>query len=160
MKQNLFLEQLMGLVKLPRELGPHEIHVFNVQAKYGNYQIIIGPSDKKAKQNRSIEINGELPHLYVSAHQIRPIPSSQQVQHHLKDCIMMRNLVIHLKDPWGDGKHLEELNSRNCIHCKEQINFAGEEGIKTLQQMQQSGTLAKATYRIVQEDILDTLRGK
>ncbi len=152
-----FVKELLERISLPRELGPNEIHVVNVHAQYGTYQIIIGASHKK---ERSVEINGELHHLYVFPSQVRAIPTSQQVRDNLKGCMILRHLVLHLKDPKGDGVHLEPEKIRNSIFCKDTINLTEDEAPAWMKEMQETGRLAISTYRIVQEDILKTLSQK
>jgi len=164
LRKTSFLEQLMEKIKLPRQLGPHEIHVCNVRAKYGSYQIIIGPAEKqvgapKGTEKRSIEINGALPHMYVSEHRIRLTPSKEQIEGHLKGCVVLQDLTVHLKDPMGDGKQIAPKEARSGIYCKEKINMAGEAGTKELEAMEKDGTLIRKTYQIIQKDILNTLRG-
>ena len=146
-----FMEQLLAHIQLPRELGPDDIHVVNVHARYGTYQIIIGPAHQK---NRPIDINGELHHLYIYPNRVRTMPTAQQTRDHLKGCIILRNLVLHLKDPNGDGKHLDPKKIRHCIFCKDSINLSGDEKPMWMKEMEETGKLALSTYHIVQEDIL------
>ena len=158
-----FVKKLMERVKLDPNLNPNEVHVFNVHAAYGHYQVIIGPADKVAKHNsnnRPIEINGSLHHLFVSKNHITPHPSHNQIQNNLKGCVIMRDLTLHMKDPTGAGRKLDAQTRQNALYVREKINLAGNDGDKFLKRMENTGKLAKDTYKIVQEDILNALAMK
>lgn len=153
-----FVKQLMSLVKLA-QLKPNETHVFQVEASFGNYEVLVGPlsTQEESDHNLPIEINGELHHLVVSPEGIAPHPSHQQVQNHLKDCVIIRNMMLHLKDPTGSGETLENKNGRQVLYIKDNINIAGSKGVEHLKTVTQSGALAEAAYQIIQEDILKAL---
>lgn len=159
-----FVKKLMERVKLSPDSTPNEVHVFDVHAAYGHYQVIIGPADKVAKQsnsnNRPVEINGSLHHLFVSKNHITPHPSHHQIHNNLKGCIIMRDLTVHMKDPTGTGRKLDSQTRNNALSVREKINLAGQDGEKLLKRMENTGKLAKDTYKIIQEDILNALAMK
>ncbi|OGQ04480.1 MAG: hypothetical protein A3F82_03945 [Deltaproteobacteria bacterium RIFCSPLOWO2_12_FULL_44_12] len=158
-----FLKKLMEMVKLAPNLPPNEVHVFNVHASYGHYQIIIGPAEKVLKRNRlqrSLEINGALHHLFITKNHVMPHPTHNQIHNNLRGCIIMRDLTLHLKDPTGAGRKLETGNQKNAVLAREKINLAGNDGEKLLKRIEVTGKLAKDTYKIVQEDILTALANK
>lgn len=161
-----FLEKLLERVRLDPHLPRNEVHVFNVHAAYGHYQIMIGPADKILKKkrevgwNRPVEINGAMHHLFVTKNHVTPHPSHQQVHNNLKGCIILRNLTIHIKDPTGSGRKIDKTLKEHAIESREKINLAGPDGDKILKRMSHTGKLAKDTYKIVQEDILNALANK
>lgn len=157
-----FVRKLMERVKLDPNLNPNEVHVFNVHAAYGHYQVIIGPADKVARQSngRPVEINGSLHHLFVSKNHITPHPSHHQIQNNLKGCVIMRDLTVHMKDPTGTGRKLDARTRQSALLVREKINLAGQDGEKFLKRMGHTGKLAKDTYKIIQEDILNALAMK
>ena len=69
----------------------------------------------------------------------------------------MRDLSIHLVDPKGDGKHLKQ-EANNNLHARECINLAGDDGEKIIEEVGHDAGLMLAAYRIVQQDILKSLR--
>lgn len=158
-----FLEKLMERVQLAEKMDPNEIHVFNVHASYGHYQITIGPVAKVLQQRRShrpVEINGAMHHLFVTKNHIAPHPTHQQIHNNLKGCVIMRDLTLHLKDPTGSGRKVDPVNRTRAIEAREKINLAGEKGNEMLKKLTYTGKLAKDTYKIVQEDILTALTNK
>ncbi|MDO8527848.1 MAG: hypothetical protein Q7T03_09200 [Deltaproteobacteria bacterium] len=158
-----FLQRLLDRVKLSQELTPNEVHVFNVHAYYGHYQIIIGPADKLLNKNmsqRCVEINGAMHHLFITKNNIAPHPSQRQIHNNLKGCIIMRDLTLHMKDPTGSGRKVEGTSVQDILFAREKINLAGIEGDKFLKRMENTGKLAKETYKIIQEDILNALENK
>ena len=158
-----FLEKLMERVRLSPNLPPNEVHVFNVHASYGHYQIVIGPAEKIFQNKhpmRPIEINGAIHHLFVTKNQIAPHPSSKQIHDNLKGCVIMRDLTIHLKDPTGTGRKVEKGAKESQLVAREKINLAGPDGEKFMKRMEHTGRLLQDTYKIVQEDILSALADK
>lgn len=161
-----FLEKLADRVRLDPNLPPNEVHVFNVHAAYGHYQVIIGPASKvmhrkkEAILHRPLEINGAMHHLFVTKNHVTPHPSHRQVHNNLRGCIILRDLTVHLKDPTGGGHKVEKAVQKYAVECREKINLAGQEGDKILKRMEWTGKLAKDTYKIVQEDILNALANK
>ena len=158
-----FLERLLERVRLSPNLPPNEVHVFNVHASFGHYQIIIGPAEKMLQgghPHRPLEINGALHHLFVTKNHVAPHPTQKQIHDNLKGCIIMRDLSLHIKDPNGSGRKVEGKNKQEAIYAREKINLAGTEGEKILKRMENTGKLAKDTYKIVQEDILSALDNK
>lgn len=160
-----FIEKLVERVRLDPSFPPNEVHVFNIHASYGHYQVTIGPASKimkkkKGNLERAVEINGMIHHLFVTKNHVMPHPTHKQIHDNLKGCIIMRDLTIHLKDPTGSGHRLQLVNKEHAVESREQINLAGADGEKRLKRMQQTGKLAKDTYKIVQEDILNALVNK
>ena len=159
-----FLEKLMERVRLSPDLPPNEVHVFNVHASYGHYQIVIGPAEKIIKNGkhvaRPLEISGAIHHLFITKNHIAPHPSSRQIHDNLKGCVIMRDLTIHLKDPTGSGRKVDKGNHQSQLAAREKINLAGDEGEKFVKRMEYTGRLLKDTYKIVQEDILSALENK
>lgn len=160
-----FIEKLLERVRLDANLAPNEVHVFNVHASYGHYQVMIGPAAKILKKKaegglRPVEINGAMHHLFVTKNHVTPHPSHSQVHNNLRGCIILRDLTVHLKDPTGSGHKIEKGVAAHAVECREKINLAGKDGDKLLKRMEWSGKLAKDTYKIVQEDILNALTNK
>lgn len=158
-----FLEKLIQRIRLSPNLPPNEVHVFNVHAAYGHYQIIIGPAEKIQKSKnpkRPVEINGNMHHLFVTKNHVSAHPSHKQIHDNLKGCIVMRDLTLHLIDPTGSGHKLDGKTKVGGITAREKINLAGDEGNRFLNRMLHTGKLAKDTYKIVQEDILNALVNK
>lgn len=158
-----FLEKLIQRVKLSPDLPPNEVHVFHIHAAYGHYQVMIGPAEKLLKGRhlkRPVEINGAMHHLFVAKNHVAPHPTHRQIHNNLKGCIIMRDLTVHIMDPTGSGKKINGGSRQHAIEAKEQINLAGPEGTNMLKRMTLTGQLAKDTYKIVQEDILNALVNK
>ncbi len=161
-----FLEKLVEMVHLNPKFPPNEVHVFNVHASYGHYQVVIGPTtkvghhQKNAQMRRSLEINGVMHHLFITKNNVSPHPTHKQIHNNLKGCIILRDLTLHMKDPTGSGKKLAKENKQHAVESREQINLAGQDGEKILKRMAVSGKLAKDAYKIVQEDILNALMNK
>ena len=153
-----FIEKLIERVRLDPNLPANEVHVFNVHASYGHYQIIIGPAPKN--HGHSLEISGVMHHLFVTKNNVSPHPTHRQIHNNLKGCIIMRDLTLHMKDPTGAGKKLEKANKAHAVECREKINLAGNDGEKILKRLELTGKLAKDTYKIIQEDILNALMNK
>lgn len=154
-----FIAQLKNAVHSLRHIKPNEVHILSINAKYGHYQIVIGPMKSESDDTRSIEINGEVHHLFVSPKDVRVHPSKDQVDKNLHDTVVMRDLTIHLKDPRGDGAHLQS-DDKECgmIKPRECINLAGEEGEKIVKDATNGSRVSMATYRIIQEDIISSLK--
>lgn len=148
----------MGALK---NMKPGETHILNVNANYGSYQIMIGPN-KRAESDedeRSIEIDGEIHHLFVTPDEVRTHPSKGQVKENLKDTVIMRGLHVHLRDPMGDGKHLaNDETGDNGLHAKEYINLAGNAGEEIIENVENDDEISHDTYRIIQDDIIKALK--
>ena len=157
-----FIEQLKAAISSLKNMKPDEMHVITVHANYGNYEIVIGPENKSApegKHLRSIEINGEIHHLFISPESISPNPSKQQVHDKLKHTVIMQDLTVHLLDANGDGRHASGHDgSKHGVMPRGMINMAGQEGEELLHQVEESGQLNDITYRIIQNDILQALQ--
>lgn len=157
-----FIDQLKDSIKSLKDMKPGEMHVFSINARYGHYQIAIGPEHKSSdpysnKGKRPIEISGEIHHLFVSPRAISIHPSRKQVMQNMRGTVIMRDLSIHLVDPDGKGEHLASKVS-NTIHARECINLAGDKGNKLIEEADTDSHLKMAAYRIAQEDILKTLK--
>lgn len=168
-KNKPFYKRLIeGNVEL-QKMGPKEVHIFNIYANYGHYQVAIGPeyTPEEAKRlnvplhTRPVEINGEIHHLFISKDGVSPLPSKKQVDSNLKNTIILKDLSIHIKDKKGDGSSIE-INKLNFdgVHAKENINLAGRDGERLMHKMEDSGSLNKTTYKIVQDDILNFIEAK
>ncbi len=153
-----FIDQLRHAIKSLKKMKPGEVHVLSINANYGHYQIVIGPEESK-DHNRSIEINGEIHHLFVTPKHISTQPSKKQVQQNLKNTVIMRNLMIHLHDPKGDGNHLVIMSKNdNGLHPRECINLAGHDGKRLMDEVEHNSRYSLAAYRIIQKDILNALK--
>lgn len=155
-----FLKELQTLVGALKKMKPGETHVLNVNASYGHYQIVIGPGKKSRARGdeRPIEIDGEIHHLFVTPEEIRAHPSRGQMMANLRDTVIMRGLHIHLMDPMGDGEHLSKGEGNNGLHAKEYINLAGDAGEEIIERVEKSDEISFDMYRIVQQDIIKALK--
>ena len=155
-----FLMELQNLVGALRKMKPGETHVLSVNANYGHYQIMIGPGKKGAAKDdeRPIEIDGEIHHLFITPKEVRAHPSKGQMIANLKDTVIMRGLHVHLMDPMGDGQHLSDSGGDNGLHAKEYINLAGHAGDKIIEKIESSDEISYDTYRIIQADIIKALK--
>lgn len=154
-----FLEMLMRRVRELKGMKPGDVHVISINARYGHYQIVIGPEKDEGvprgkAHTRPIEINGEIHHLFISPHTVRAHPSRNEVMENLKHTVIMRDLSVHLVDPNGDGRHIDAPDG---INARQFINLAGEEGEKMIERMCHSERLSLAAYKIIQKDILQSL---
>lgn len=167
-----FIKQLKRVVHGLRKIGPSEVHILSIDTNYGHYQLIIGSGHahglskgskgtsipQRAKAN-PIEINGEIHHLFVSPRSVRVQPSRHQISNNLRGTVIMQGLNVHLKDPKGDGQHLAiPKGGERGIHARENINLAGRAGERLVKGAQRNRYLPMATYRIIQRDILRTLK--
>lgn len=149
-----FIENLRRKVRSLKGLKPHDVHVLTVNANYGHYQIVVGP--RRKNRERDLEIRGEIHHLFVSPHSIRPNPSRHQINDNLKGTVIVRDLEVRLHDPKGDGKN---LMMKDCeAHPREYINLAGKKGDMLMHDLESGNKLSMAAYRIIQEDILHSLK--
>jgi hypothetical protein len=158
-KSKTFLKELRSLVSALKDMKPGETHVLSVDANYGRYQIVIGPGKKAKDDERPIEIEGEIHHLFVSPDKVRTHPSKEQVFENLKDTVIMRGLQVHLEDPMGDGMHLKNGSKMdNGLRAKEYINLAGSVGERIIENFRTSDEISHDTYRIIQDDVLKALK--
>lgn len=159
-KNRIFLKELQNLVRALRKMKPNETHILNINANFGRYQLVIGPQKNGGEEDEhSIEINGEIDHLFVTPEGVRTHPSKDQVRDNMKDTVIMRGLEVHLRDPMGDGEHLtSSTNGDNGLRPRQCINLAGNKGDDIIERMRHSDETSLVTYRIVQEDILKALR--
>lgn len=144
-------------------MRPKEIRVFSVNANYGTYQVKVGPehSPLTCRQlgtrphSRPIEIHGELHHLFIeNGNNISAIPSHEAIDNNLKGTVIIKGLTVHLKDEHGNGIGVADgPDAAHTVEARERINLAGEPGEKAVIQLEQTGKLAKETYRIIQSDI-------
>lgn len=164
-KRNMknFLEIFLQSMNLAKKLSEKECHIFEVHASFGSYQIIIGPRNKEnhgERENRPVEINGAMHHLYLTPNHVKTHPSSREVRNSLQDCVIMRDLTIHIKDPTGSGRKVEGALKQYAVLAKEEINLAGKAGEQMKTRMLHTGKLAKDAYKIIQEDILQAIHEK
>ena len=155
-----FLMELRSLIGALKHMKPGETHILSINANYGHYQLVIGP-EKNAmsdEDERSIEIEGEIHHLFVTPDEVRAQPSKNQVMENLKDTVIMRGLHVELKDPKGDGKNLRPSAGYNGLRAKEYINLAGEAGDDIIEMAESSDEISLDTYRLIQEDIIKALK--
>lgn len=166
MNRKSFCKMLIESNPHLKKMGPNEVHVFNINANYGHYQISIGPeySAEQAKKlnvplhSRPIEINGELHHLFVSDEGISATPSKQQIDSNLKNTVILKDLIIHIKDKKGSGSSIEiQKINFDGVHPKEKINLAGNRGKEIVGTFERSNKLNLETYKIIQYDILRAL---
>lgn len=162
-KARPFLKVLMAYDPSLKKMRPKEIRVFNVNANYGTYQVKVGPehSPLTCRQlgtkahSRPIEIHGELHHLFIeNGSRVSAMPSHEAIDNNLKGTVIIKGLTVHLRDEPGTGFDLTEVpNASRAIEARERINLAGENGEKAVSQLEQTGKLARETYRIIQTDI-------
>ncbi|MFA4874642.1 MAG: hypothetical protein WC956_02100 [bacterium] len=158
-----FLDQLREAIGALQKMKPGETHVLSINANYGHYQLVIGPGPEGEKmgkgEGQAIEINGEIHHLFVSPDAVRAQPSREQVVENLRDTVILRGCTIHLKDPMGDGRHLDGGSSKtNGMHAREYINLAGSQGENLIKEIEHSEKMTLEAYKIVQQDILKALK--
>ncbi len=149
-----FIEQLKKQINDLGALKKGEIHVLTVNANYGRYKLVVGPIQDR--QDYPLEINGEIHHLFVSPRSITPNPSKKEVQQNLKHSIIMKDLEVHLNDPHGDGNGLSL--SKSNVKPREYINFAGQAGKAMMSNLNSHGRLSNAAYRIIQKDIIKSMK--
>jgi hypothetical protein len=163
-KREKFIDELKKAVDELMGMKPGEIHVLSVNANYGRYEIVIGPKGNAGKTNteeRPIEINGEIHHLFLTPRNISAMPSQNQIMDNLKDTVIVRGLSIHIRDPKGDGEHVAHGgNGDNGIHIHEYINLAGDRGKNLIHNAEHDEMMSLAAYQIIQEDILQALKEK
>lgn len=163
-----FLRILMSYDPSLKNMRPREIRVFNVHANYGTYQIKVGPeySPLMCRQlqthphSRPIEIHGELHHLFIeNGNLVTPMPSNQAINNNLKGTVIIKGLAVHLRDEQGIGNELSDVpNILHAVEARERINLAGDSGEQAVMKLEQTGRLAKETYRIIQMDIQHLVR--
>jgi hypothetical protein len=155
-----FLKELRTLIGALKHMKPGETHILSINANYGHYQLVIGPEKKgdSDEDERSIEIEGEIHHLFVTPDEVRAQPSKNQVTENLKDTVIMRGLHVQLKDPRGDGKCVKCPEGYNGLRAKEYINLAGKAGDEIIEKVESSDEISLETYRLVQEDIIKALK--
>ena len=162
-REHKFIEELMKALHILGKMKPNEVHVISINANYGRYEIVIGPGSKKKTKGGyiryPIEINGQIHHLFISPHKLRALPSRSQILGNLKDTVIVRDLSVHLRDPWGDGQHLDiSEEGHNGIQFNEYINLAGDEGENLVHEAEHSNQLPLKAYRLIQKDILHALK--
>lgn len=162
-RERSFLKVLMAYDPSLKKMRPKEIRVFNVNANYGTYQVKVGPEHsaltcrqlKTKPHSRPIEIHGELHHLFIeNGSSISAMPSHDAIDNNLKGTVIIKGLTVHLRDENGNGASLGDINNAvHAVEARERINLAGESGEKSVMALEQTGKLAKETYRIIQYDI-------
>jgi len=163
-----FLKILMAYDPTLKKMRPKEIRVFNVNANYGTYQIKVGPEHspltcrqlKTKTHSRPIEVHGELHHIFIeNGNNISAMPSHDAIDNNLKGTVIIKGLSIHLRDEQGNGYEIKDLpNAMHTVEARERINLAGENGERAVVSLEQTGRLAKETYRIIQSDIMNIVK--
>jgi hypothetical protein len=158
-----FIDQLRDAVSSLKEMKPGAVHILSVNARYGRYQIEIGPEKEggppRKRHGRSIEITGEIHHLFVSESAVRANPSRKQLRDNMRDTVIMKDLAIHVVDPDGRGDHLAR-QAQNSVQARECINLAGDDGADMIEEAKSGKRITMEAYRIAQEDILRALEEK
>jgi len=149
-----FIENLRRQMKSLKKMGREDVHVFSIDAQFGHYQIVIGP--QLGHKKRRLEIDGKIHHLFVSPKAISANPSRRQIRANLKNTVIVRDLSVHLCDPCGDGNSL--LINKSDAQPREYINLAGKNGESLVEKIEANGRLSRAAYRIIQKDILHSLK--
>lgn len=162
-----FVSELIKHCLDMKKMRPREVCVFNVIANYGRYQITVGPeysSDDCTKLNievhsRPVEINGYMHHLFVSPQKISALPAHEDIRSNLRGSVIMKDIAIHIVDQDGKGASVRiERLYKDGIEEKRIINLAGEAGNSMIKKYKSSGKLAEAAYKIIQEDILRSMK--
>jgi hypothetical protein len=152
-----FIESLMKRDKILKKLKRKEVMIFNVNGSYGVYQVKIGPEDT-IDHSRSIEINGQIHHLFLSKKRIEPLPAKEDINNNMRGTVIMRDITVHLFDKNGEGHKVKiERSEIDGVHAKNQINLAGQDGEKMLNEIEATGKLADEAYQIIQKDILKSV---
>lgn len=169
-REKSFLKVLMEYDPSLKKMRPKEIRVFNVNANYGTYQVKIGPEHspltcrqlKTKTHSRPIEIHGELHHLFIeNGHNVSAMPSHDAIDNNLKGTVIIKGLTVHLRDENGNGAAIGDImNAVHAVEARERINLAGENGEKAVSSLEQTGKLAKETYRIIQSDIQHVVKSQ
>lgn len=150
-----------------KRLRANEIFIFNVIAKHGSYQIIIGPEQSALKSKsitsdphaRKVEIAGTMHHLFVNPQTISPSPSQEDIRTNLKGSIIMKEVVIHIIDQQGKTSTVKiEKFKQNSFESKKHIDLYGGKSRDLLSKLKSSGKLESNTYEIIQEDILSAIK--
>jgi len=164
-----FMKKLIEMCMAAKGLRPNEIYIFNVFAKHGCYQIMIGPEYPArqckerhlAPHSRRLEINGSLYNLFVSPKEISATPKHEDVKMNLRGSVIMKNVLIHIVEKSGDGAEVEiRHHEMKNIQVRRRLKFINHEGEDLVKKHKASGQLAKETYRIIREDILSALTKK
>lgn len=150
-----------------KRLHPNEIYIFNVFANRGNYQIMVGPeysaeeceAMKIEPHSRRIEINGTVHNLFLNPNHISAEPKQEDVRRNLRGSMIVKDLAIHIVDNNGTGTGIviEKIHSHELV-LRDKINLAGEKGEEMLSKYLSTGKLIMETYKIIQEDILNSLK--
>lgn len=157
-KREGFSEQLKERIRALK-LKEGDVHVFNIHAEYGNYQVIVGGEEgMHEKGEDGIEIKGEVHHLFLSDKGLQVIPTREQVGNNLKGMLVLRALQVHLKDSAGDGEHLDARV--HDVDPKEIINLAGDSGENMMKKAMAESQFYEQAYKIIQMDILNSLKRK
>jgi len=161
-----FVERLISSCLKSKQLEERGIYIFNVIAKYGSYQVIIGPEYTKEEarklglmpHTRKLTINGSIYNLFINKDKVSAIPDEREISKDLNGSIIMRNIHVHIVDPDGKGKEAMGMkNDRSKVIAHQKINLAGEDGRELLVRYQSTGRLFSEIYKIVQEDIIRSM---
>ncbi|MBI2341716.1 MAG: hypothetical protein HYU98_03155, partial [Deltaproteobacteria bacterium] len=117
----------------------------------------IGPEDS-IDHTRSVEINGQIHHLFLSKKKVEPLPTKEDIDRNMRGTAIMRDITVHLFDKDGEGHKVKiERSETDGVHAKNQINLAGEDGEKMINELEATGELASEAYQIIQKDILKSV---
>lgn len=162
-----FIKQLVERYVRLKKLSPNEICIFNVITTQGSYQVTIGPEYKPGEarklrveqHSRTLEINGSIHHLFINREKISALPEHKDVRQNFRDSIIMKDISVHIFDNDGNGYNIRFGDRPGAgLSAKQKINLAGDKGEEILSKHLKNGYLIKETYKIIQEDILKTLK--
>lgn len=167
MPRPTFFTRLRKVAPNVNRLMPKESMTLKVRGTYGTYELIIGPEYsysecKRAKlrpHSRPMSLQGDLHHLYMEDERILPHPPRRAVANRLKATVIINGVKVQIMDADGDGTlvDLEPIHPES-VHIAQAINLAGEYGMARLVETQRDGQLTQAAYRIIQDDIVASLR--
>src|SRR3989338_388085 len=144
-----FVTNLIRRQKGLASLKHKEVAIFNIDGTYGTYQIKVGPVDPM-NHSRSIEIVGQIHHLFATKNNVHPLPTRQEIDNNLRGTVIMRDVTVPLFDEKGQGIAVQ-IKQPNGIHPMKNINLAGEDGDKIITGLGTNEKMANEAYRIVQE---------
>lgn len=166
-RQHSFWSRLRRAIPSLRRLKPADRKVIEITANFGKYSVVIGAEypDTECRRRalplrtRPLEIHGTIDHLFVESDHIGPFPTRTAVDRQLRATVIINGVAVHLYDVQGNGvATASAAEPRATVEIAQTINLAGSDGDMRLQSLQHSGLLSRATYRIVQDDILKALR--
>lgn len=166
-RRHSFWSRLRRAIPSLKRLKPTDHKVIEIAANFGKYSVVIGAEYPDAEcrrralplQTRPLEIHGTIDHLFVEDNHIGPFPTKTAVDHQLRATVIINGVAVHLYDVQGDGvTTVSATLPRATVEIAQTINLAGRDGEMRLQSLNHSGLLSRATYQIIQDDILKVLR--